>query len=126
MPYGCMYRTSQGAFLSAGRDGSVSVKDEKGEVAKSLTASYNELHGRDYQWSMSATMNWLQFNPVEVTLPDTIEELKDLLVLKDGNPVLMKLGSVAGHTRGWLVKPEAAEKLAAEGTEPRLISQDAR
>jgi hypothetical protein len=66
---------------------------------------------------MSACLFDIQFRPVIVKLPETIEELKTLLV----NLNIYSLGSIAGRAHGLKIKPECAEQLLSQSTKPRLI-----
>lgn len=80
---------------------------------------YMESHGRSYESSMSACIHAMTFQPVIVTLPDSIEELKGLI----GEIKLFSLGSISGRMSGIKLPVALADDLISKGQQVRLVKE---
>lgn len=108
-------------YLMAEKDGAVVACQGESEAVRAIEDAYNRSHNRGYEASMSACVHSLFFNPVIVPVPESIEELKELVDLEAG---LFSLRQVSGHYYGWKLRPEAVTELLKKEIKPRLISEE--
>lgn len=79
---------------------------------------YNRKHDQGYEASMSATLNYLSFQPSVLNAPPK-EELKEGLA----NERVVRVSNVAGSFNGCLLKDEIGKAWWDKGIKPRLISK---
>jgi hypothetical protein len=124
MPYGLVYETSKGSYLSA-RNDTILVQDKPGVFVKQVEDMFNEKHRQSYEGSMSALINGISFQYVEVELPEDIKQVIAMFVPDEGTTdkfSITRISNVAGSVSGIKLKPEEAKKLIENGKKPRLIS----
>lgn len=84
-----------------------------------FTRGYNQAHGRGYESSMSACINYISFNPKLVQFKDLQELVEKLLGSEP--PRLMHLRHIAGNYFALKCIPSAIDVYEA-GISPDLIS----
>ena len=83
---------------------------------------YNQCHSRSYESSMSACINFIQFQPKIVSF-DGLDDMIKKLDLQD-NPTPLRLSSISGSYTVLKLKTELAESLYDNGFGPKLITKE--
>jgi hypothetical protein len=81
--------------------------------------AYNRKHNSGYEASMSACINFIQFQPKIIK----INGMEDLKKIAADPPKLVSIGGVAGWMTG-ITTSDLAKKLWEEGISPKLISKE--
>lgn len=112
MKYALAIKTSDGVYLVADKNGTVRIQDFPGVLTKQLEQTFDHRDG-SYERQVSVVLHKLQFQPTEVAVPDTAEEMIPMVEPERG---LMRIGGVAGSYHGWLLKKEFADKMLPPGS----------
>lgn len=120
------YNLNDGLFLNYKGDGNIHATQTKEEILKDVVHSYNKSHARNYEGSMSACIHFISTHPIVVEVPDTGDQIMDILVRSESGGVeVFSLSSMASRgTKGLKVKPELAEEMIKSGTVPELMNED--
>lgn len=121
MPFASIVKAQQCFYLVATKEndkwavqGFHSLKEGRNYYER----GYGEFHNRGYESSMSATLNWLTFQPSIVEL--TIKEMEDLTE----KPLrVMSIRNCSGGFKGIPLLPEAAT-VWERGKIAELINED--
>jgi hypothetical protein len=97
-----LFNADNKIFINCDKEGTIYADKTPEETIKTIEGTYNNMHGRSYESSMSACIYYMFFNPRVVTVKDI---------------------DVSGHAYGITCRPEAL-KYWEEAAQPRLISQN--
>lgn len=114
-----LFKTSEGILLGANDEG-IHARESLEERIKDLESEYNRFHRRSYEGSMSATLNWMQFQPSVVGFKD-VDAIRRFL--GDEPYHLVTASSVCGRITG-IVCPPGSINMWKNGAKPRLISEE--
>ena len=105
-------------FISLNSDKTIIASKSKEEGIERIERIFNEYHKRDYTWSMSTTIMWMDLN-VRVCGVEDEKFLEEKLL--NGPPF-----DVVKHKYGLSMKTNqnVAKELYEKGKAPRLISRD--
>ena len=120
MMFVSLLKTSEGFFLVLTQDRNIRVFESRGDGLRYYEDSYTRAHRRNYEGSMSACVNWMQFQPSIVEVEEPVLENIAAKILDPALSVVA-LNSASGHYVVACTRPEA-EQLWDEGVKPRLIS----
>lgn len=117
------YNLEKGLFLHYNGNGNLNVSKKESDILKDIEKSYKNNHRRGYEASMSTAIHFITMKPIVVKLPESLDEIMDLLVRgEEGGLAVSSLSGIASRgTQGLQVKPEEAQKLIDSGTVPDLI-----
>ena len=115
-----LFNADNKIFINCDKEGTIYADKTPEETIKTIEGTYNNMHGRSYESSMSACIYYMFFNPRVVTVKD-IDEIKNFIAAEE--PHLRCLHHVSGHAYGITCRPEAL-KYWEEAAQPRLISQN--
>ena len=94
----------------------------KPEALAYFTRGYNQFHDRGYESSMSACINYIQFQPTILSF-DNLQDMIQKLGLKEGSQPV-RLSSISGYYVALPLDTEMAKQFYDQGTRPALITQD--
>ena len=86
-----------------------------------FTNAYNSNHDRGYESSMSACMNYIEFQP-KILGFNGLQDMIDKLKLSKGSRV-SSISSVSGSYTVLVLDPVLAEPLYNNGSSPELITE---
>ena len=117
MVFACLIKTLEGFYWLADKDGeqwAVRGFTSKEQGLRYFESAYEAAHDRGYEASMSATINWIQFQPSIVGF----ERRTQMLPFYEGRPCT--LSSVAGRLNVLTGKGKL-QKLWDKGAKPKLV-----
>lgn len=91
------------------------------EGVKSFEEGYDHAHGRSYEGSMSACVNWMFFRPSVIKVAEGEKGLKRLV---GKNHKLCTYSNVSGSYTGISLDPKLAKILWDRGRKPELWSPE--
>lgn len=122
--YAVLMKTSKGMFWLCDSRPPYAIAgfESAGDGLRHFTDGYNRNHRRGYEPSMSACINFIQFQPAIVR----IHSLDDLKAVLDDpeKPTVMTYGSIAGRMTGVPVNVEKATPVWEAGQKPALITDE--
>lgn len=92
----------------------------KQDALSYFTRGYNQSHDRGYESSMSACINYIQFQPAILSFCD-LQDMIQKLGLKEGSQPV-HLSSISGHYIVLPLDTEQAKLYYDQGTRPALIT----
>lgn len=119
--YMALIDTSGGIFIYCDDDHHICAAKTEGEAIEWFEKTYKRKHQQSFEGSMSACINWMQFQPsiVHMSLSDI---KKDLIDESKVEPVSMN--SVSGFMKGIKVTfTKNGKKYWDKGTKPQLIRE---
>ena len=118
-----LVKTGDDYYVQIDDDEKVVGFDSVGQGVASLENAYNRNHGRGYEGSMSACINYIFFNRAVVGLKSVADLRKKLLPdVPDAELERASLGHVSGFMSGIKADREKAAKVWETAAHPRLIS----
>jgi hypothetical protein len=104
-------------MLMTDRQGVLTAFKSAREGLDHFEGGYRAGHGRSYEGSMSACINWMQFRPTIVSF----ESMDDIYKAMGPGPYkLNSVQSIAGYMSGVFLPAENVEALTKRGVTPRL------
>ena len=116
-------KTSEGYFLILNKKGdelTILGWQSLKEAIDYFEDGYDNNHRRGHEASMSACINYIQFQPRILSF-DTLQELSDKLQIKGGK-IGTRINSISGSYNVLKLKDELIEPLYDEAVSPKLIS----
>ena len=107
-------------FVRCNRNGQILASENADDLVKEIEEGYNELHKRDYQFSMSACIHYITFKPKVCSVKD-LEEIKTKIVTDP--PKKFLISNVSGSEYGYECRPEA-KSYWENAISPKLISEE--
>jgi hypothetical protein len=114
-----LFKADEKCFINCDREGTIYADETPTETIETIEDTYNKMHDRSYESSMSACIYHIFFHPRVVVVKD-IEEIKNHIAAEERH--IHSLQNVSGHAYGITCRPEANEYWE-KAAEPRLISE---
>ena len=117
--YIAIIKSGEKFFVMANRDdNSIAVFESVGDGLRSFEDAYNRNHRRGFEASMSACINYIQFQPSIVKV-EGLEDVKKRIC--PDQPRLARLNSIAGIMTV-ITTREGIEEIWEKGRKPQLIT----
>jgi len=113
-----LFNVDDKVFINCDKEGTIYANEVPSDTIQTIEDTYNKMHDRSYESSMSACIYHIFFNPRVVTVKD-VDEIKNCIA--DEEPHLRSMHHVSGHAYGITCRPESL-KYWEEAAQPRLIS----
>lgn len=118
-------KTTEGYFLLLNRDDATKVVSIRGwkslrDAISYYEDGYNAGHNRSHEASMSACINFIQFQPRIIQFPTLDDLVKGLDLTPNEKPLTIR--SISGCYLVLKLKSELAEPIYEKGFEPKLIT----
>jgi hypothetical protein len=123
MIYVAIIETPVATVLLSDEKGTISLFKSQKEGLICFESNYKARHQLGYEASISAAINFIQFNPTIIGFKNT-DELEAALLpnFKNKGAEVLTLQSISGSITGvQLERTEALEELLNNGKKPRLI-----
>lgn len=117
-----LLRPSVGVFVMCNDDFSIAAFKTERDALNFFESTYHEAHGRSYERSMSACVNFITYNPIVLNV--NFEKLKELaLTNEEGKFTPVSLSNVSGFAKGIQLRacPEL-EEMIGRGVVPNLVA----
>jgi hypothetical protein len=123
--YVAVMKTTEGYFLMLTQDTQSKIRSilgwkSLGDATRYFEDGYNENHRRGYEASMSACMNYIQFQP-RILEFNGLQDMIDKLRLTAGEKA-MRLHSISGSYEVMKLDSVLAEPIYKNAVNPKLIS----
>jgi hypothetical protein len=122
MMYVVLIEADDRIWLMLNEDSSVRAFTSQQEGLSFFEDSYNRNHGRSFEASMSACLNYLTFSPSIIEIQSE-QDMVDQLV-GAGPYQAMTLSSIAGSIYALECTLDTAQAIHAAGAKPSLINEE--
>lgn len=114
-----LFKTDDKVYIHCDNKGAILASNNPNESISDIENTYNAMHYRNYESSMSACIHYMFFQP-RITIVKDLDEIKNHIAAKE--PRIVSLHHISGHAYGITCLPEAISYWD-NAINPRLISE---
>lgn len=118
-----LMRSDDKVYLLVNKNNSIAASNSVSEIIYGFEDRYNRSHASSYEWSMSACLNYIFFQPAAVWYDD-LDSLRASLFagMRDEDLRIYDVRNISGGFRGILCGP-SGEAVWKKALKPELISR---